>query len=415
MIYSDNPLSFYYSDFNKPISSSTFDEELPPDVIPISDDSSTPSVIEDDVPPEIPSLSSSTPALPDELINSSPENSHSGGIIDDTTISSDTSPAISPSLENSPSGGTIADLNTSSANPVSPSLLAQNSNSGGITQPSVSTDLGGIGKEQDSSKKRIREINENNDMKKQPYWRKNDLSSINFPPRQKRRIHLINSVKHAINNPPSVGNNSLSYREAITLNQNPIDKDSYKKAYMKEVNQLMKHETWDNHNLYDIQEVNPKTVINSMFIFITKRDGTHKCRFVAQGDQQKPGTYYDSLAANTIHHEALMTCMAIALDNDMFIVQLDISSAYLYADLKEELYIRTPPHLGHKNKVFKLQKSLYGLKQSGANWYENIKNYITETCGMSSIRGWSCAFKKDDLMVCLFVDNIIMFGKDHNE
>ncbi|EDO17438.1 Tkp1 protein [Vanderwaltozyma polyspora DSM 70294] len=412
---SDSPLSFYHSDFNKPISSSTFDEELPPDVIPISDDNTTPSVLEDDVLPEIPSLSDSPPALPDQLIDSSPKNSDSGGIIADTTISLDTSPDISHSLAISPSGGTIDDLNTSSTNPLSLSLSPQNSNSGGITQTSVSTDLGGIGKEQDSSKKRNRENDENNDKDHLPYWEKNNMSSIKFPPKQRRRIHYINSVKHAVNNPPSVGNTSMSYRDAISSNQNVREKELYRKAYMKELDQLMKHNTWDNSRIYDVKEVNPKKIINSMIIFTTKRDGTHKCRFVARGDQQNAGTYDDSLIANTIHHEALMTCMAIALDNDMFIVQLDISSAYLYADLKEELYIRTPPHLGHKNKIFKLEKSLYGLKQSGANWYENIKKYLTEDCGMSNIRGWPCAFKNEDLIVCLFVDDIIVFGKKHKK
>ncbi|EDO16467.1 Tkp1 protein, partial [Vanderwaltozyma polyspora DSM 70294] len=84
------------------------------------------------------------------------------------------------------------------------------------------------------------------------------------------------------------------------------------------------------------------------------------------------------------------TCQTGQLIHKLFIVQLDISSPYLYANLKEELYIRTPPHLGHKNKVFKVQKSLYGLKQSSGNWYENIKKFRTETCGMSSCCNLKC-------------------------
>lgn len=75
------------------------------------------------------------------------------------------------------------------------------------------------------------------------------------------------------------------------------------------------------------------------------------------------------LVSNTVHHYALMSCLAIALDNDYDIIQIDISSAYVYAPLQEELYICSPLHLNLVSKVFKLEKSLYGLKQAGANWY----------------------------------------------
>ena len=71
-----------------------------------------------------------------------------------------------------------------------------------------------------------------------------------------------------------------------------------------------------------------------------------------------------------------MSCLAIALDNDYDIIQIDISSPYLYASLQEELYICSPLHLNLVNKVFKLEKSLYGLKQAGANWYSKITNFL---------------------------------------
>ena len=189
-------------------------------------------------------------------------------------------------------------------------------------------------------------------------------TSQESPPSSKQRIHYAQVTKN--HSETHAERPSLSYKEAITYNSNAEEKENFIAAYEKEINQLLKMNTWEKDQPIEARDVRKNRILNTMFIFTTKRDGTKKCRFVARGDQQKP----ENLQANTVHNYALMTCMAIALDNDMFITQLDISSAYLYAELKEELYIRAPPHLRLKDKVLRLNKSLYGLKQSGANWYQ---------------------------------------------
>ena len=181
----------------------------------------------------------------------------------------------------------------------------------------------------------------------------------------KKSVNYTKAVKHVMQTKQI--NPSLNYNDSITKNKSPQESKDYKAAYDKEINQLMKMNTWDNNKLYDAKTIPSKKIINSMFIFTTKRDGTRKCRFVARGDQQHPSTYDQDAISNTVHHYALMTTLSLALDNNKFITQLDISSAYLHADLSEELYIRTPPHMSKKGKVMKLNKSLYGLKQSGAN------------------------------------------------
>ncbi|KAJ1052934.1 hypothetical protein FZC27_7784g2358 [Saccharomyces cerevisiae] len=66
------------------------------------------------------------------------------------------------------------------------------------------------------------------------------------------------------------------------------------------------------------------------------------------------------------------------------------------------------------DKLIRLKKSLYGLKQSGANWYETIKSYLIKQCGMEEVRGWSCVFKNSQVTICLFVDDMILFSKDLN-
>ena len=53
----------------------------------------------------------------------------------------------------------------------------------------------------------------------------------------------------------------------------------------------------------------------------------------------------------------------------------DIKCAYLYGDLDETIFMEIPPghtRFGERSYVLKLKKSIYGLKQSGRNWYTHI-------------------------------------------
>jgi len=231
-----------------------------------------------------------------------------------------------------------------------------------------------------------------------------------LPKTRKQRVKYLKASKRILQTKHI--NPSLNYFDAITHNKSQSERTLFKAAYDKEINQLLKMNTWETSKLHDSNDIPKKKIINSMFIFTTKRDGSKKCRFVARGDQQHPSTYDEDAISNTVHHYALMSTLAIALDSKKYVVQLDISSAYLYADLSEELYIRTPPHMSKKGKVMKLQKSLYGLKQSGANWYNTIKKYLITKCKLEEVKGWSCVFKNEKLTVCLFVDDMIITSQN---
>lgn len=56
---------------------------------------------------------------------------------------------------------------------------------------------------------------------------------------------------------------------------------------------------------------------------IIVRDGGHKCKLVARGDTQKPSTYKQGLASNTVNRYMLMSCLSVVLHNDYDIIQMD--------------------------------------------------------------------------------------------
>jgi len=56
----------------------------------------------------------------------------------------------------------------------------------------------------------------------------------------------------------------------------------------------------------------------------------------------------------------------------MYVHQMDVISAYVQGELHNKIYMEQPEMLiqnKQKDKVCKLLKSLYGLKQSGREWY----------------------------------------------
>jgi len=84
-----------------------------------------------------------------------------------------------------------------------------------------------------------------------------------------------------------------------------------------------------------------------------------KSRLVATGCAQRYGVNFTS---------SITLVIALAVENGLYMHQMDVSSAYLNGDLHETVYMRQPEGFideRYPKKVLMLHKSIYGLKQSG--------------------------------------------------
>jgi hypothetical protein len=53
-----------------------------------------------------------------------------------------------------------------------------------------------------------------------------------------------------------------------------------------------------------------------------------------------------------------------------------VKSTFLDGGLEEEIYITLPEGHREKDKTARLRKYIYGLKQSGRNWYERLMQHF---------------------------------------
>ncbi|GJU56228.1 putative ribonuclease H-like domain-containing protein [Tanacetum coccineum] len=137
--------------------------------------------------------------------------------------------------------------------------------------------------------------------------------------------------------------------------------------------------------------------------------------WVTQGYTQEEGIDYDEVFAPVARIEAIRLFLAYASFMGFIMYQMDVKSAFLYGSIKDEVYVCQPPGFEDPHfpdKVYKVEKALYGLHQAPRAWYETLSTYLIEN-GFRRVTIDKTLFIKKDkgdiLLVHVYVDDII-FG-----
>ena len=100
----------------------------------------------------------------------------------------------------------------------------------------------------------------------------------------------------------------------------------------------------------------------------------YKARYVARGFSQVSGINYYETFSPTARLTSIRVLMQIAVQHDLLLHQMDVKTTYLNANIDYEIYIEQPQGFKKgENRVCYLNKSIYGLKQSGRMW-NNVLN-----------------------------------------
>ncbi|GJX07215.1 putative ribonuclease H-like domain-containing protein [Tanacetum coccineum] len=79
--------------------------------------------------------------------------------------------------------------------------------------------------------------------------------------------------------------------------------------------------------------------------------------------------------------EAIRLFLSYASFKDFVVYQMDVKSAFLYGKIEEEVYVCQPPGFedpDFPDRVYKVEKALYGLHQAPRAWYETLSTYLLD-------------------------------------
>jgi hypothetical protein len=90
------------------------------------------------------------------------------------------------------------------------------------------------------------------------------------------------------------------------------------------------------------------------------------------------GLEYGKTFALVARLEAIRILLAFATSKGLKLYQMDMKSAFLNGVIQEEVFVRQPSGFeNHKypDRVYKLLKALYRLKQASRAWYARLKTF----------------------------------------
>lgn len=226
----------------------------------------------------------------------------------------------------------------------------------------------------------------------------------------------------------------ISFREAV----NGKDSEEWMKVIAEEIRNLIRNNTWDLVNRPKNRDVvTCRTILRNKI----KPDGSlerRKARVVARGFSQRKGIDYSETFAPVARLESVRFLMALAAQKNLMVYQMDIVAAYLNGDLDEEIYMELPnliedslsriikedgeeSDLGREackmmqilkggDKVCRLKKALYGLRQAGRQWNKKLDQILREL-GLKPTANDICLYHSETenefTFLVVYVDDIL--------
>ena len=211
------------------------------------------------------------------------------------------------------------------------------------------------------------------------------------------------------------------------------------RVIIKELKQMLDKKVWRPVMISSLSSIERSRIIRSqMFLkekyFPTGEYEKLKARLVAGGDQQDKELYED-LSSPTVSTSAVLTVLSIAALEERNVSVVDITGAYLNADIGREVTVhmrldKTISHMMRKIQpdygrfadsreciVMRLEKALYGCVESAALWHEHLSNTLSELGYGKNKHEW-CVFNRTDetgiqCTVALHVDDLLITSKSN--
>ncbi|KAJ9565912.1 LOW QUALITY PROTEIN: hypothetical protein OSB04_001878 [Centaurea solstitialis] len=209
-------------------------------------------------------------------------------------------------------------------------------------------------------------------------------------------------------------NEPTSYGEAVSGSES----EQWQEAMKAEMQSMYDNQVWE---LTDLPQ--HCKAVGRKWVFKKKNDmdgnvHTFKARLVAKGFTQTHGIDYDETFSPVAMLKSIRILMAISAYFNYEIWQMDVKTAFLNGKLTEDVYMEQPEGFEdpkNPNKVCKLLKSIYGLKQASRSWNLHFDERIKEF-GFTKSEFEPCVYTKFSgsivTFLVLYVDDILLIGND---
>ena len=252
----------------------------------------------------------------------------------------------------------------------------------------------------------LNEINEDNESKDDVPSTSND--NLKVVRRSERKKSPVNRYGNPVTNYVYVNyvsaDNPESYNDAISSRES----EKWREAMNKEIECLKKNDTW---NL--VEKPKDKKILDLKWVYTKRADNKFKARIVVRGFQQRE--IVDDIYSPVARTQTLKIMLNYCVQNDLIINQMDVESAFLNGKIKSEVYVKQPQgYDDNTERVCKLEKALYGLRESPRAWYECLDDYLREL-GFEKSKIDYCVYfmeiGREKVYLITFVDDLLICSK----
>lgn len=200
-----------------------------------------------------------------------------------------------------------------------------------------------------------------------------------------------------------------------------MEEKVWEDAMAQEFDAIEKNNTWILTDLPPGQKS-----IGLKWVFKLKRNPggdivKHKARLVAKGYVQRKGIDYDEVFAPVARLDTVRLLLALSAREGWEVHHLDVKSAFLNGELLEEVYVAQPEGFvkkGQEQKVYKLIKALYGLRQAPRAWNSRLDQCLKDLGFKRCLREQAVYTKVDKenvLVIGVYVDDLLVTGSSKQE
>ena len=175
------------------------------------------------------------------------------------------------------------------------------------------------------------------------------------------------------------------------------------------MNCLKENKTWELVNMPD-----SKKCLDVKWVYTKKSENSYKARLVVRGFQQRE--FVDDIYSPVARMQTLKILLSYCCQENFIIEQMDVETAFLNGKINSEIYVnQAKGYEDGTDRVCKLDKALYGLKESPRAWYDCFDKFLREL-NFDKCKHDYCLYRREDendvIYIILFVDDLLICCKD---